>query len=163
LPGGSEHVAIAAFHDALEDHPEAVTEAGLQSMFGEQVSKIVVNCSDVVGHESREEKPPWKERKQAYLDHLEEADPPTLLVALADKVPNTRATLADLRDAKDDRKFWRRFNAKKSGQLWYYRSLVALFQRRVPRSLGRRACLRLRGHPRRGRSTGRRATEVAHL
>jgi (p)ppGpp synthase/HD superfamily hydrolase len=131
--GGSEDVAIAALlHDSLEDHPEAVSVDGLKALFGSEVAEIVVSCSDVVGHGDREQKPPWKQRKQAYLDHLETAPPAVLLVALADKVHNARATLADLRAADDDRVFWRRFNSTKSEQFWYYRSLVRLFDRRFP-------------------------------
>lgn len=42
-------------------------------------------------------KPPWKERKQAYVDHLAAAQPDVLLVSLVDKVHNLRSIVLDHR------------------------------------------------------------------
>jgi hypothetical protein len=70
-----------------------------------------------------------------YIEHLEQADRPVLLVALADKVHNARVTLMDLRAAPNANVFWSRFNAPKDDQLWYYESLVDVFKRRLPGAL----------------------------
>jgi (p)ppGpp synthase/HD superfamily hydrolase len=134
--GGSEDVAIAALlHDALEDQPEAVTAPSLERLFGTDVRRIVEACSDGLSEDGRRrEAMSWKERKKAYIEHLEEADRKVdeLLVALADKVHNARSILRDLRETSDERAFWRRFNAKKADQFWYYGTLAKVFERRFP-------------------------------
>ena len=47
-------------------------------------------------------KPPWRDRKQAYLERLEDEREDALLVSVADKVHNARAMLADSRAAGVD-------------------------------------------------------------
>jgi hypothetical protein len=132
--GGSEDAAIAALlHDALEDRPEAVTVSSLQSLFGSDVRRIVVACSDGLTTDGRSrDEVSWRERKQRYIAHLEEADPDAPLVALADKVHNARAILRDLRATNDADAFWGRFNASRADQFWYYGTLAELFARRFP-------------------------------
>lgn len=79
-----------------------------------------------------ETKPPWLERKEAYLEHLRVADPSVLRVSVADKLHNARAVVTDL-DALGP-EVWARFNAGPAEQSWYYRSLLEIFQERVPES-----------------------------
>mgnify|MGYP003291944367 CR=1 FL=1 len=65
--GGSEAQAIAALlHDAVEDAggPDTLTE--IRANFGEDVARIVDECSDT----DETPKPPWRERKQNYINHL---------------------------------------------------------------------------------------------
>ena len=71
-------------------------------------------------------KPPWLERKKAYIAHLPQTDSGTRLVSASDKLHNTRAILADLR--KEGPKVFDRFKGKKDGTLWYYRTLVTIFR-----------------------------------
>jgi GTP pyrophosphokinase len=78
----------------------------------------VDGCSDSY----EEPKPPWRERKEAYLSHLAKAPKAVRLVATADKLHNARAVLSDYRVVRE--RLWKRFNAGKAGQLWYYRSLI---------------------------------------
>jgi GTP pyrophosphokinase len=132
--GGSEDVAIAALlHDTLEDHHDVVTGDSLEERFGGDVHRIVRACSDGLTHDgTKRDDVPWKKRKKAYIAHLEHAQPDELLVALADKVHNARAILRDLRETSDERAFWRRFNADKAKQLWYYGTLAELFEQRFP-------------------------------
>jgi GTP pyrophosphokinase len=75
-------------------------------------------------------KPPWRERKEGYLDHLAGATPSALLVSAADKLHNARSILADFEVQGDQ--LWSRFNAGPDEQLWYYRSLVDILSRRLP-------------------------------
>src|SRR4029453_5864534 len=75
-------------------------------------------------------KPPWRERKEAYVGHVRErvergGDEPALRVSLADKLHNTRAILADVRDSGDA--VFERFSGKREGTLWYYTALVDAF------------------------------------
>lgn len=120
--GGDEDQAIAALlHDAVEDQGGAATQAEIQRRFGDRVAAIVAACSDT----DRHPKPPWRERKEAYLRHLAHAPREALLVSLADKVHNSRSLLADLRDDGD--RTWSRFSGGKEGELWYYRRLADTF------------------------------------
>jgi (p)ppGpp synthase/HD superfamily hydrolase len=123
---GSETQAIAALlHDAAEDQGGESTLAEIQERFGQQVAKIVTECSDTF----ETPKPPWRERKERYIAHLDEASQDTILISLADKLDNARAILRDLRTHGPD--LWERFNVKDPQQhLWYYRSLLAVYKRR---------------------------------
>jgi hypothetical protein len=93
------------------------------------VADIVDACSDT----DEVPKPPWRARKQAYLDHLRRDDlrDGALLVSLADKLHNARAIVADLREHGDA--LWQRFNERDpAAQLWYYRRLADVFCVRAP-------------------------------
>jgi (p)ppGpp synthase/HD superfamily hydrolase len=67
---GSETQAIAALlHDAAEDQGGEATLAEIEARFGQQVAKIVAECSDTF----ETPKPPWRERKERYIAHFDEA------------------------------------------------------------------------------------------
>ena len=124
--GGDEDEAIAAvLHDAAEDQGGQRCLDEIAELFGDRVAAIVEGCSDTL----ETPKPPWRERKERYLAHLETATADVLRVALADKVHNARTTVAHLKRRGDD--LWESFNAGPGEQLWYYRSLVDLFRRRA--------------------------------
>ena len=128
--GADEDEAIAALlHDAAEDQGGQETLEAIRSRFGDTVAHIVVGCTDSCA----QLKPPWRHRKQAYIDHLLEADDSVLLVSACDKLHNTRSILADLRTCGPS--VWDRFNGKKDGTLWYYRTLVGIFNRTGPQPL----------------------------
>jgi GTP pyrophosphokinase len=119
--GGDEDTAIAALlHDAVEDQGGLDTLAEIRQRFGARVAEIVDSCSDAYTIP----KPSWRERKEAYLNHLPEATPEARLVSLADKLHNARSILRDLRQGEN---IWEKFNGGKEGTLWYYRSLVDEF------------------------------------
>ncbi len=121
--GADEDEAIAALlHDAIEDQGGAETREEIRRLFGERVAGIVDACSDT----DVEPKPPWEERKKAYIAHLLEASPSARLVSAADKLDNARAILADYRTLGEG--LWSRFNGGREGTLWYYRSLAETFR-----------------------------------
>jgi (p)ppGpp synthase/HD superfamily hydrolase len=121
--GGDEDEAIAALlHDAVEDQGGLRTLEEIRRRFGERVAAIVEGCSDAMSLP----KPPWQERKLAYLEHLRTASAGVRRVSLADKLHNARSILADLE--QDGEAVWSRFNGGKQGSLWYYRSLLEIFQ-----------------------------------
>jgi (p)ppGpp synthase/HD superfamily hydrolase len=121
--GGDEELAIAALlHDAVEDQGGAATANTIRRLFGERVAHIIAECSDT----DMEPKPPWRMRKEAYITHLKTASEDAILISAADKLHNARAILADYRTLGDD--LWKRFNATKADQLWYYRELVRAFR-----------------------------------
>ncbi|HEY7150521.1 MAG TPA: HD domain-containing protein [Solirubrobacterales bacterium] len=123
--GGTEDQAIAALlHDAVEDQGGLPTLERIRAEFGDPVAAIVEECSDSVG----DPKPPWRERKEAYLERLESSPEASLHVSLADKLHNIRTILVDYREVGEE--LWTRFNAGRDEVLWYYRSLAATFARR---------------------------------
>lgn len=147
--GGSEDEAIAALlHDAVEDAGKVLqsvrevlgdpdltqAEAGtrvleyIRERFGDAVAHIVQECSDA----ETDPKPPYLERKRAYLSRLTEASLPARLVSAADKLHNLRAIVADYRIHGEA--LWQRFvseadslEEKRRLTLWYYRELAREF------------------------------------
>ena len=95
--GGDAEQAIAAvLHDAIEDCEDVDAET-LRARFGESVTEIVVQCSDVLPGDRPDAKSPWLERKRRYVAQLARADTRTRLVAACDKLHNLRSVVADLR------------------------------------------------------------------
>ena len=120
--GGDEDEAIGALlHDAVEDQGGLPTLARIRDRFGERVADIVAGCTDA----HTDPKPPWRERKEAYLAHIRTASPSVRLVSNADKLHNARAILNDYREIGDA--LWERFNTGVEELLWYYRSLADIF------------------------------------
>ena len=70
-------------------------------------------------------KPPWRERKEAYIAHLATAPPEVIRVSLADKLHNARAIVRDLRVHGPS--LWERFHPD-TDQVWYYDALSRAFR-----------------------------------
>lgn len=122
-----EEVIGALLHDAAEDQGGRPRLEDIREQFGEQVAHIVDACTD--SYESP--KPPWRPRKEAYVAHVRQrvergGDEPALRVSLADKLHNTRAIIADVRESGDA--LFERFSGKKDGTIWYYTALVDAFR-----------------------------------
>jgi GTP pyrophosphokinase len=121
--GGTEEEVIAALlHDAPEDRGGEARLAEIRERFGDEVADIVAGNTDTF----EDPKPPWRERKEAYVAHVAHAPRSVRLVSAADKLHNARSVLADLRSLGED--LWPRFNGGKEGTLWYYRALVEAFE-----------------------------------
>lgn len=132
--GGDEDLAIAALlHDVVEDCGGAPMLKEVRRRFGRRVAKVVDGCTDADTYP----KPPWRERKQNYIRHLNDADADTRLVSAADKLNNVRSILSDYRTVGEF--VWERFTGGREGTLWYYRTLRDEFLRhprnRVTRDL----------------------------
>ena len=128
--GADEDEAIAALlHDAIEDQggPEAGEE--IRARFGGRVVTIVEGCTDT----DVTPKPPWRQRKEAYIAHIKGASPSIRLVSCSDKLHNARAILKDYRIRGDA--LWERFTGGREGTLWYYRSLSDAFRTVFPSPL----------------------------
>ncbi len=129
--GADEDEAIAALlHDAVEDQGGTSTLETIGLLFGDKVAEVVRACSD---NDGDGEKLPWKQRKVAYLEHLQHATASTRLVSASDKLHNARSILSDLR--QDGEGVWSRFSSSKPEILWYYRSLAAEFRTGIPKGL----------------------------
>ena len=125
--GGDEDLAIAALlHDVVEDCGGAPMLKEVRRRFGKRVADIVDGCTDA--YESP--KPPWRERKESYIERLKSESPDTRLVSAADKLNNIRSIISDYRTVGES--VWSRFNGKREGTLWYYRTLREEFLRSKP-------------------------------
>jgi (p)ppGpp synthase/HD superfamily hydrolase len=124
--GGSEVQAIAALlHDAVEDAGGPATLAEIKANFGDDVARIVDECSDT----DEVPKPPWRDRKQRYINDLAEVGEDTLLVSVADKLDNARSMLRDYHEHGPA--LWERFTVKDPrDHLWYYGELLNAYGRR---------------------------------
>jgi GTP pyrophosphokinase len=121
--GGDENTAIAALlHDAVEDQGGQATLAEIRKEFGDEVAEIVMGCTD----SDTIPKPPWRERKEKYIEHIRRAPWKVRLVSSADKLHNARAILADYREVGEA--LWPRFQGGKDKTLWYYRALIEAFR-----------------------------------
>lgn len=84
--GGDTTQAVAGLlHDVVEDQGGLERLADMQEHFGDQARDLVYALSDATPAEG-EAKPPWRQRKERYLDYLAELAAvrhPAMLVACA--------------------------------------------------------------------------------
>jgi (p)ppGpp synthase/HD superfamily hydrolase len=117
--GGDEDQFIAALlHDAVEDQGGIETLDRIRERFGATVADYVAGCSD----SDDAPKPPWRERKERFIEFTRTASPKQRLIIAADKLHNTRALISDLREKGNA--FWDLFKAGREGSLWYYAEIV---------------------------------------
>jgi len=131
---GDEDQAIAALlHDAAEDCGGEPRLQEIDAMFGPRVASIVRGCSDSLVQDPKV-KLPWRERKEEYIQHLQDVSPDVILVSCADKLHNARAIWTDIQ--RDGVETMNRFNAPGVEIAWYYTSLLAAFELRgAPKDL----------------------------
>jgi len=128
--GGNEEQAIAALlHDVVEDCGGAPRLVEIREKFGERVARIVDGCTD----SDAIPKPPWRERKERYIERVSSEEEDVLLVSAADKLYNMREILMDLREFGPS--VWERFQGRRDGSLWYYHGLIEAVRGRAPRAL----------------------------
>jgi (p)ppGpp synthase/HD superfamily hydrolase len=124
--GGTEDEAIAALlHDGPEDQGGLATLALIRERFGDRVAEIVAHLSDTF----EDPKPPWRARKEAYLNELRAcSDASVYLVSAADKLHNLRTMLDDYREIGEA--LWGRFSAPfgRVDILWYHDALLAVYE-----------------------------------
>ena len=133
--GANEDEAIGALlHDAAEDGGGEATLAEIRARFGDVVADIVLGCSDSLV-EDPEDKLPWRERKENYLAHLQNAGESVLLVSAADKLHNVRSITRDYREHGEE--IWNRFQGRRDGTLWYYETVADALLRRYRSQLTR--------------------------
>lgn len=120
--GGSEDEAIAALlHDAAEDQGGHRRLQEIRSRYGDGVAAIVDSCTD--SYELPP--PPWRTRKEQYLEHLPACSPSALRVSLADKLDNVRTILREQATERAP-------DVDDADAQWYYTSLARLFHRLWP-------------------------------
>lgn len=122
--GGTVQQAIAGLlHDAIEDVTH-VTRGIIERDFGDEIAEMVVDCSDTQVHP----KPPWEERKRAYLALLTKkvaAGKPAVLVSACDKLHNLSSLVADVE--AEGLGYLERFNSPPDKQHWYFSGLLRAY------------------------------------
>lgn len=117
-----EDTAIAALlHDAVEDQGGIPIAERIRSLYGEQVYRFVMDCSDSFG-KIGEKKRPWRERKEAYISHISQAPPESRLISSCDKLDNLRCSVTCFRQEGQD--FWNRFHSTQDEYIWYYHTII---------------------------------------
>lgn len=128
--GGDTTQAVAGLlHDVVEDQGGLERLADVRGRFGDEVGDLVLALSDATPAEG-EAKPPWRERKERYLDDLAElatAHHPAVLVSLCDKIHNARTIVADLTDPQIGAAVFSRFAGGPEGTAWMYRALSEVY------------------------------------
>jgi (p)ppGpp synthase/HD superfamily hydrolase len=119
--GADPDEAIAALlHDAVEDQGGAARREEIGRRFGARVMEIVDGSTDT----DQTPKPPWRERKEAFLARLPEASASVRLVVAADKLDNVRSTMASYH--QHGPAIWEHFKGGRDGLLWYFRRVVEI-------------------------------------
>lgn len=124
-----EDIQIAALlHDVLEDaDPEIYDAERLKADFGPRVLELVQGVSEK--KTAGTAKAPWRVRKQAYLDHLEQTPEGCLFISAADKTHNIESMPADVGTRGEE--YWGNFNAGAQEQVWFYTSVCDVIAARL--------------------------------
>ena len=128
--GASEDVAIAAIlHDVVEDCGGLAMSKKVRDRFGERVAGLVLETTDSTAEDSSK-KAPWRERKEAFIDRLSACSPDGALIISCDKLDNvtslTRAVVA-----LDCQSVFSKFKGGRSGEFWYWDSIVSILSQRM--------------------------------
>jgi (p)ppGpp synthase/HD superfamily hydrolase len=128
--GGSDDEAVAAIlHDAVEDQGGPETRRHIERLFGPAVARIVDECSDT----DESPKPPWRQRKEAFIARLPSVSASARLVTAADKLDNVRGLIQGYHEQGE--KLWAHFLGGRAGALWYHRAVVDALRRIEPSPL----------------------------
>jgi (p)ppGpp synthase/HD superfamily hydrolase len=125
FPVTEDMVIAALLHDAVEDHGGAPRLKDIEYSFGANVARLVEGLSDTLAEDSNQ-KEPWEQRKEAYLERLRGEPADLQLISAADKLYNARTILDDYRKIGPD--VWKRFKRGRDLQIWYFNSLVQIFK-----------------------------------
>ena len=118
--GGDEDEAIAAvLHDTVEDCGGKPVMEKIRQRFGEKIAGLVSGCTET----DVQPKPPWRERKERYIQNIKSASPSVRLISCADKLHNAASILSEYK--KVGAKVWDRFKGDKSETLWFYSAMVS--------------------------------------
>jgi len=142
--GDVDQIIAAVLHDAVEDGGGEPIRAEIEERFGTDVAAMVMAASDT----DQTPKPPWRARKEAFIERIRTAPPRAKLVVAADKVHNVQAVVRDL--AVHGPEVWGRFKGGHEGTVWYYGAVAEAIAEGWDHPLARelvREAARLSGTP----------------
>ena len=125
VPVTEDMVIAAILHDAVEDHGGTPRLEDIAYSFGANVARMVEGLSDTLAEDSNQ-KEPWEQRKESYLDRLRREPGDVQLISAADKLYNARTILEDYR--KIGPEVWKRFKRGRDQQIWYFREVLRVFK-----------------------------------
>ncbi len=105
-------MAAGLLHDTLED-----TDATLLDIY----DQFGVDVAALVNGHTEDKRQSWDIRKLTMIKRLPEENHREKMLCLADKVANLRSMHRDYQRIGEE--LWKRFNAKKERQAWYYNAL----------------------------------------
>lgn len=120
-----ENIIVAGLlHDVLED-VSGYSEFDMERDFGKKITQIVKEVSEEenLGREN------WKERKQGYLAHLQNASYEAMMVCAADKIHNLRSLIDAYQ--KYGKKIFKEFNASMEEKLDFYGKVLEILERKL--------------------------------
>jgi (p)ppGpp synthase/HD superfamily hydrolase len=130
VPVSEDMVIAALLHDTAEDHGGQKRLDDVENKFGPNVARMVEGLSDTLA-EDHDKKEGWEQRKETYLTRLLGEPLDVLVISVADKLYNAKTILDDLRDPQIGSKVWERFKRGPEQQLWYFHSLLDIFEARL--------------------------------
>ena len=125
--GGTTDEAIGGLlHDAVEDQGGLKTLKKIRKLFGNNVAKIVNECSDSIVVP----KPPWLARKKKYISDIKKKGQSSMFVSLCDKLHNGTCIVNDYK--REGKKVWGRFKKASPKEVaWYYEGLYKEFAKHL--------------------------------
>ena len=109
-----EIVAAGILHDTVEDTPLSLED--IKKEFGANIAEMVEGSSEP------DKSLPWKDRKEHTIEFLKTASEEIRAVVCADKLHNIRSIIRDFEQIGEE--VWKRFNAGKEQQKWYYTNVI---------------------------------------
>ena len=100
-------------HDLIED--TNTTKDELLKLFNEDVVELVMSHTE-------DKSKSWDERKISAIRELQEGSKRLKMLVMADKISNLKNIYLDYISLGD--KLWKRFNAPKTRQAWYYSKII---------------------------------------
>lgn len=115
-------ICAGLLHDTVEDTPATLDE--IEKAFGPVVANLVKGATEPqkMQGDGRSAEKSWRDRKEHTVEHLKEASADLKLLACADKLANLIDLVNNYKNHGEA--LWKRFNAGRDQQAWYYQSLV---------------------------------------
>ena len=124
-------IAAGLLHDTIEDVP-GYTKEELEKDFGKRVAEIVEGVTEekFIG---QNEKATWRNRKEGYLEKLQQDSEEAMLVCAADKIHNLDSMIDGIK--LQGEKYWSNFNSSAEGKLWFYEEVFKILKGRLNSSI----------------------------
>lgn len=120
-----DNVVISGLlHDVVEDTPISLEK--IRNEFGEEIARLVDGATEPLELIKEDEKINWKVRKRHTIKLIKTADIDLKMLSCADKLANIKSKIEDYRELKE--KLWKKFNAPKEEQEWYYKSMLKSYR-----------------------------------
>ena len=120
-----DNVVISGLlHDVVEDTPISLEK--IRNEFGEEIARLVDGATEPLELRQGNEITNWKKRKRHTIKLIKTADIDLKMLSCADKLANIQSKIEDYEKLKE--RLWKKFNAPKEDQEWYYRSMLKSYR-----------------------------------